>query len=308
MNVPRKCRKTLLSPLKRAGGSVLFAWYNILPSLKRWVGIIMTTGRYGVQNYIHFQSAALTYYTVLSLVPLLAVVFSFFDALGGVELLRSRIQEQIFEYIVAGNRQQVSDYFSSFLANINPSALGIVGFSTFFVITILLLHHIETAFNQIWRAKRRRPILRKIVLYGRMLLFGTLMISFYVTLKAAVLDAHVVSWLLHTWPIVRVAIGIIPVAILCLFFAICYRAIPQDAVSWRVAIFAGTLAGISLDILKILYSWIAVRFFTYHVIYGSLGAIPVLIIWFNWAWTIILYGAQLSFVLQHPGKYVDRRR
>ena len=273
-------------------------WQRIAPPVRLGGRVIAATGRNGVKNYIHFQSAALTYYTVLSLVPLLAVVFSFFDALGGVAVLRSRIQAQIFEYVVAGNREQVSDYFSLFLANINPSAMGLVGFSTFLVITILLLHHIETAFNQIWRSLAPRSIMRKISLYGRMLLFGTVLISCYVTLKAAVLDSHVTAWL-FTQPMVRLAINIIPLMILSAFFTLCYRALPQGKVSWRVATISGVLAAVSLNILKFLYTWIAFRFFTYHVIYGSLGAIPVLIIWFNWAWTIILYGAQFAYVVQH---------
>ena len=273
-------------------------WHECHKTRRVW-RIVKATARCGVENFIHFQSAALTYYTVLSLVPLVAVVFSFFDALGGVDWLRGLIQQQIFEYIVAGNRQQVSDYFSGFLANINPSAMGIVGFSTFFVITVLLLHHIETAFNQIWRVDGRRSLWRRFSAYGRMLLFGTLTISFYVTLKAMVADAHVTVWLLAVLPAVRVAIQTIPIIILCGFFALCYRAIPQGDVSWRVAGFAGMLAGVCLYLLKVAYGWIAVRFFTYHVIYGSLGAIPILIIWFNWAWTIVLYGAQLAYVLQH---------
>ncbi len=277
-----------------AGNKPVRAFYHALR-----IGYM--TYRAGEDNLLRFQAAALTYFTLLSIVPLLAVIFSLFKAFGGLNRLQAQVQDVILDYVAAGNKAQVSEYFDKFITNVHATAIGAVGVASLLVVGVLLLGNVEKSFNKIWQVPRPRSIFQKLPIYWSMITLGPILLGVSLTLSATLWNSAVVTWLMEVMPQGRHFLKLVPVAATWVAFTFLFLIMPATKVTFKAAIISGVVSGTLFECLKWLYALIATRFFSYNAIYGSLGAIPILIIWFDWAWRVVLLGAQLGYVVQHAG-------
>jgi len=261
--------------------------------------IVWTTHRAGTDNMLRFQAAALTYFTLLSIVPLLAVVFSLFKAFGGLNRMQGQMQDVILDYVAAGNKAQVSEYFDKFITNVHASTIGVVGVGSLLVVGILLLGNVEQTFNRIFQVSRPRSIFQKLPIYWSMITLGPIFLGISLTLSATLWNSAVVTWLMEAMPQGRHFLKLVPVVATWFGFTFLFLIMPATKVTLKAALIAGISSGTLFECLKWLYGLIATRFFSYNAIYGSLGAIPILIIWFDWAWRVVLLGGQLCYVVQH---------
>ena len=177
----------------------------------------------------------------------------------------------------------------SAFANRNLGGLGIGGFLLFLLVSTLLFISVEQHLNDIWRARRRLPIVQafqKYAVFYTLLTVGPLLISlFFLTAKNWVF-AHIFPWML----------------VYCLLFLI-YLAMPNTAVKWSAALLGALVAGTLFQLAKIAFgSYFGLVWKNYSDIYGALALLIVFAIWTYMTWVVILLGAEIANVFQYIGK------
>ena len=242
---------------------------------------------------IALRSAALTYITLLSLVPLLAVAFAIIRAIGQDEL-RESVHEFIFTNLVPGTAEQIGSYIDTFIARASSGALGGLGGFFLLVSAVTLLNNIELSLNEIWGVQRRRSILHQGIIYWCVLTLGPILVGVSLVMGGA-MRAQIEQAIY----VPRTLFTLVPLATTVLFFTLLYIATPNARVRPLPAFIAAFVTGLAWEVAKHAYAFYTVRSISYSAIYGSLGAIPLFLLWIYLSWFIFLTGARLGFALQH---------
>jgi membrane protein len=241
-------------------------------------------------------ASALAYTTILSVIPLIAVCFSILKAFGGLEHLYANIEPFVFENLAEGSDEKTLTLIRSFVDHIHPASLGIGGVVALLFTSMSMLASIETTINKIWKTKLQRGILKRIGIYW---LFITLApLGFAVAIGAATSLDIPLSKVLPT--------GTSLFFILVAAFYGMYRYIPHRPVYWRAALIASVGTSAIWVFAKNAYGIYVRHFVSYDRIYGSLGAIPILLVWIYVAWLVVLTGAAFSASLQ--SHYLEREK
>ena len=240
-------------------------------------------------------ASALTYTSSLSLVPILALAFSALAGLGGTDRIRPLIERYL-----AVNSPEITEALMGFVNNISAKALGEVGGAVLLVTVILTLGTIEQAFNSIFKVSRGRTWLRKFSDY--------LSVVFTVPLLV-VAAVPVRSHLMPVLPHVPGAAWAISTLMIWTGFSFLYVFFPNTRVRLGAAAIGGLVASILFQAGQWEYVYFQIGAVRYHAIYGGLAAVPILLTWIYIAWNIVLFGAELTAVLQgvEPTFDIDHR-
>jgi membrane protein len=255
------------------------------------------------------RASALTYSTMLSLVPMLAFALAFLKGLGVNNLL----EPFLINMGVIGSEETVRMVLS-YANNIEVRTLGGLGLATLVFTTVLGVGNIERAFNEIWGVRTERPILRKIADYASVLVLG----------PVALLLATGINTRLHsptfitTWLGLRV-IGeavtffstvmatILPYVALWLVFAFFYSFLPNTRVQAMPALIGGMVGGTLWQIAQWGYIAFQVGLANAQAIYGALAQLPVLMLWIYVSWVTTLLVAEVAYACQHVTTYFPAR-
>jgi membrane protein len=273
--------------------------------LVRQLQVILLAVKGMKEDEVRLRSASLSLITLLSVVPFLAVIFWVFQALGGVEDLRSRVEPFIYENLAVGAQEEAIAWLNQFIAQIHTGAVGGIGTGILLISAIGLLASMEESFNRVWAVPRGRPLLGRFVIYWCLLTVGPLVLAASLGGTAALQ-----GWLPLGERFAAPALALLPTTITIGAFTLLYMVIPHTQVRLRHALVGGITAGLLFEIAKLAYAWIAGHLFQHHAIYGSLGAVPVFIIWVNITWLIVLFGCELTFANQNVGtlRHEERAR
>ena len=182
--------------------------------------------------------------------------------------------------------------------------LGVTGALVLVAIAIAMLRSIESTFNDIWGVARGRPWMAQIMQYAALLFLGPLVLGVALSL-ASNRHMQAVKQLLHTLPLVsHLLIQSVPVALLCLAFAVFYLLMPNTRVQWGAALMGGILSGILWHLNNYFSVLYVSRWVTNSKIYGSLAAIPVFMAGLYFSWLIVLFGAQVAHAYQNRASYL----
>lgn len=293
--------KTGIWTLKLADHS--FVTRNLLKILR--IGIL--TVRCFLKNKCMLQASALTYYTLLSLVPVAALAFAIAKGFG----LYARLENWLRGCLV--DKPDVADRIIQYSNTMLDSAKGgvIAGFgaAALLVITIRLMMQIENSLNHIWGVKTGRPILRKISDYLSIVLLCPLIIiiSTGITVYASVrLDS-----IARDFPGLSTGMGIflefssrlLPLIATWLLFTFIYIFIPNTKVKFSAAFIGGFFSALLYYLVQTLYLAAQFTVAKYNAIYGSFAALPLFLIWLQMSWTFILLGAEIAFACQNVSSY-----
>ncbi len=274
----------------KTGGS----FFSVRPFI-----IIPITVKDFLKNGGLLRAAALTYMSIFSLVPFLAIAFSLFKAFGGLDDLRRRLESQLFSFLSPGAQDRVQEFLTKSIENINAGAIGSFGFILLLVTSILLLINIETALNLIWRATGDRSFIRKMTTYWTALTIGPVLIAISLAIMAYMGSSIIFSYI-NTHTSVDF-LGIISYLFICIALSALYYFIPTTRVKILSALLGGSIAALLWHFASWAYSIYTTKFVAYSRIYGSLGAIPVLFLWIYICWVIFLLGAEIAYVHQILG-------
>ena len=244
------------------------------------------------------KASALTYSTLLAIIPILAILFAIARGFGFANLLedqfRSGMQGQ------AQTAETILSFIDSYLSHAKSGVFIGVGLIMLFYTVLFLTHNMERTFNSIWQVKKQRTLYRKITDYFSMLLLLPLLIllSSGISIFMSTFLKNIEEFALLA-PIVKFFVRLTPFMLTWGMFTALYIFMPNTKVKFRYAIFPGILAGSAFQAFQYLYIGSQIWVSRYNAIYGSFAAIPMFLLWTQISWIICLYGAQLCYVAQN---------
>jgi membrane protein len=258
------------------------------------------------RDNIYIKASALTFYSILSVIPIVALAFGIAKGFGLHDELRAQIimqfhnQEQVMNWIL--------DFANKTLEQTSGGWLAGIGVAFLFSTVGQLLRYVESTFNSIWRVDETRVWYRQITDYlAVIIMVPTLFVaSSSVTVLATTRLNDILSqsdMLEGLKPVVSFLVQLIPFILLCAVSTMAFLAMPNTRVKVRSALFSGLLTGIALQVLQIVYVESQMGITKLGTLYGSFAAIPLLMVWIQMSWVVVLIGAQLSYYLQNITRY-----
>lgn len=237
---------------------------------------------------IRWISSSLAFTTILSLIPFLALFLVTFKMIGGIDYLIPKIEGFVLSYVKEAMGTQVSEWIHLVLAKIQARTIG----STAIVILIYtswrLFSDMEKGIQRIWSTEVSRPVYRRFLIVWCAILIFPALLAFYVAVRS--LDMIRPMAKQYTMAMDGLALFVILYLI--------YKLFPADKVLKRVAFISATFSCIGIIILQKSFTFIAKKAFYINKFYGSLAAIPLILIWILILWQIILIGTALGSSLQ----------
>ncbi|MDR0894357.1 MAG: YihY/virulence factor BrkB family protein [Prevotellaceae bacterium] len=244
------------------------------------------------------KASALTYSTLLAIVPILAILFAIARGFGFSNLI-----ERIVSDSWGGQNDTwrvISQFADSYLAQAQSGVFIGVGLVLLLWTVINLIINIETTFNSIWQVKKARSIYRMITDYFSMLLLLPilLVVSSGLSIFMTTMLKHIEDFALLA-PMVRFLIRLSPFVLAWGMFTGLYMFMPNTNVRLKYALIAGVLAGTAHQTFQFLYISGQIWVSRYNAIYGSFAALPLFLLWLQVSWTICLFGVQLTYAGQN---------
>jgi membrane protein len=246
------------------------------------------------------RAASLTYYTLLSLVPLLAVGFALFEAFGGLAALKDPLKKFIVDNMAVGRQDEIGAWLEQFIDNINAGAIAGVGVLVLFYSAVGLLTNIESSFNRIWGIDRDRPLHMRFAIYWCVVTLAPpllgVSISFSAQLQSSAFASTVLAWL--PFGLGNLIVVFSSTVMVSVAFVLSFVIVPNTKVHLKYALLGGVLAGMLWNLTKALYIWFIAGSVKYSAVYGALSALPLLMIWLYLSWIIVLFGVTYTRVVQ----------
>jgi membrane protein len=233
-------------------------------------------------------ASSLTFTTLLSLVPIITVALTLVSAFPVFQGLSAVIEEWIFDNMVPESANVIEQYANQFVDN--AARLTAVGVVFLAVTAIMLLLTIDDAFNNIWRVRRPRPMLQRVLIYWALITVGPLLIGASLSLSSWLMSASA-GWTQHIPYASVTLIKFSAVALTCVALALLYYALPNRPVTMRDALIGGILAGTVFELTKHGFGFYVTNFPTYQLVYGAFAAVPVFLMWLYVSWLVVLLGA-----------------
>jgi membrane protein len=237
-------------------------------------------------------AASLTFTTVLSVVPLLAVVLSLFTAFPLFTEFSDALQTFMSTNLMPPTvSDTVMIYLNEFAAQ--ATRLTAIGGGFLVLTVVFLITSVESAFNTIWRVDRQRRMTHRILVYWAIITLGPVLTgaSLYAT---AFLARESLGLLANTPIFLAIALKLLPGLLGALAFAALFIVVPNTRVNRRDAIVGGVISALILETMKIGFGYYVASFSTYTMIYGAFAALPVFLIWVYLCWLGILIGALVA--------------
>jgi membrane protein len=247
---------------------------------------------------VTLRASALTYLTLLSLVPALAVIFTVVEAVSGARQIRDSIQNFINDHLGVAAGSAVAGTLNDFVSKAHISAIGGIGFLVLLVSVISLLWNIESAFNHIFGVRRPRRAVDRLLKYWTFLTLGPIFLTASVatTWQISALSGQHGHHEQHS-EVLHALAALSSVLITYAGLAILYKVMPNARVRLRSAIIAGVVAGSAWELAKLLFGALSSRMVQVHKIYGSLAALPIILTWIYISWVVALIGCRLCYAL-----------
>lgn len=293
----------------------LGVWELQLKKMSRYNRIGINVVRVIILAYKGYQkdecpirASALTYFTLLSIVPVIAVAFAISKGFGLEQMLEQEItsalssQKEVMTYVLGFSKKMLSSTKGGVLAVIS------IGFLLYAVLR--LFHHIESAVNTIWNVKKSRSFLRKftdymsILLIAPILMIGSSGVTVYINTIIKNLAQEGMFQMIS--PILILIMQIVPFIIMWLLFTTIYIIMPNTKVKFGRAFIAGIVAGTIFQLIQIYYIDLQFAFSKYNAVYGSFAALPLFLIWVQFSWLVFMFGAEISAALDKVRTYGNK--
>jgi membrane protein len=240
---------------------------------------------------IHVNAGYLAYITLLSLVPMLTVLFSVLSAVTLFHGAGEVIQTFIITHFVPAAGEAVNQALKDFVSNTDK--MTIFGGAFLFIIALTLISNVDRTLNYIWRIKNKRRWVFSFSMYWMVLTLGPVLVGTSIAVTSYIASFNWVdeqafsgiSQLLLRW---------LPFLLSLVAFTGLYLFVPNKKIAIRHALAGALVAAILFEIGKRGFAFYMTHFPSYQLIYGALAAIPILFVWVYLSWLIVLLGAELT--------------
>ena len=274
-------------------------WRDPSTSMKvRIIKILNLCVRTFLDTDLQKKAAALVYSTLLAIVPAFALLFAIGRGFG----LQNILSDEIYRFFPSQSKviHAAMGFVDSYLSQASQGIFIGVGIVFLLWTLISLLSDIESAFNSLWGIKTGRNLYRKITDYTALCLLVPIMMLcsagisiFMATTMNSVFGHSFLS------PLVNIALDCAPFLLSCLAFTISFLIIPNTHVRPKYAAISGFICGIAFQLLQTLFINGQIYVAKYNAIYGSFSFLPLLLIWLQLSWLILLFGCTLTFSMQN---------
>lgn len=284
-----------------------------LPTYKKYALLFLRIILLALFNFYERKTinyaSSLTYYTALNLVPIIAVVFGLAKGFGLERLLEKQImkiaenanwQPEITRYIL--------DFSRNFLEQTKGGVIAGVGVVFLFWTIMAIIGKIEYSFNSIWGVKKERTFVRKFTDYMAIFIIAPILfaisnsITILVSTKIGLIMKNIgmEGIIIYT---VKVLLEIISYGSLWVLLITLYIIIPNTKVPLKSALVGGIISGTVLYIIQWIYINFQIGVAKYGAIYGSLAALPLLFMWMNISWIVVLFGVEIAYAYENRETY-----
>lgn len=275
-----------------------YIFYEIIKKL------LLAVERFTTKRMID-SAGALTYSTLLAIVPIMAVLFAVARGFG-----YNRYIEAWFRDLLSSQPQAadiIVGFVNSYLVHTKSGVFLGVGLIVMLWTVIMLVYNIEQAFNNIWQVKKPRSLFRTITDYMGVFLLTPVIIvvssgvSIFMATVAGETDRVALLG-----PAMRCIIAVMPYVLMSAVFVALYVFMPNTKVKFSCALLPGILAGVAMQGLQLFYIHSQIWVSSYNAIYGSFAALPLFMLWVQISWIICLFGAELCYASQNLEEFAFR--
>jgi membrane protein len=279
---------------------------RILTKIQRavYLATAVANARYR-DDVLNLQAMSLTYSTLLSLVPFLAVMFSVLKAFEVQNVLEPFLMQMLQPLGLEAS--QVANRIIQFVDNIRVGILGAAGVALLFYTVVTLVAKVEDALNQIWRLPRSRTWPQRVTAYLSVVLVGPVMVFTALTLTASAQSYWLVERLFEIGffsYLFTLATSVMPFVLLCATFTFLYKLMPYTNVRFSSALIGGATAGILWQLVGMGFAAFVANSARYAAVYSSFAIMIVFLIWLYVGWLIFLVGAEVTYFHQYPSVFV----
>jgi membrane protein len=271
------------------------------PRLRRALQFAVMTGEGFVRDNLLLRASALSYFTVLSLIPLLAVVISIVGSVG----IGGEFAETIVHQIAAGNPDAQARILER-IRDVNFAGLGTLGAAALLVTTVLGISTVERDLNAIWGVRQQRTLARRFADYLAVLVVGPLLLATALSLATTLRSQWLVQKLIeYRFFSLVYDLGLqqAPTVMLAIAFAFLYWFLPNTQVRPLAAILGGGVTGLLVVLAQGAYLGLIVGSARYSTLFGSMAALPLLFVWIYLFWAVVLFGAEVAFAFENLPRY-----
>ncbi|MDY5778361.1 MAG: YihY family inner membrane protein [Succinivibrionaceae bacterium] len=241
-------------------------------------------------------SSSLSYTTILSLIPLLAVLLSVFS----LSPIFEKFKNQVFDFIINNMMPDVGDVvrvnINSFIANASETTF--IGLVALFAISLLLIRRIDITLNKIWHTSKKRSKVTTFSVYWTILTLGPILLGVSIAIISSIFAKEFQGNSTTLYGINNFILSIVPTMLAFLIFLLMYTTVPIKNVVFRYACIGALFAAIAQDLMRRLFMFFIMNFSSYTVIYGAVAIIPIFMVWTYINWCIVLIGAEISATIQ----------
>ncbi len=306
-------QETVESARDYFGGRLWEAELKSLPVPKRigvWsLRVAAVVWRDFGRDHCMLRASALTYATMLAIVPLLAFAFAILKGLG----VQNKLEPIIIENLAVGSEAVVTQIFQ-YINNTNVARLGTVGLVLLLMTVLALLSNIEKSFNHIWHVGETRSIIRRFSDYFSVLAFGPLLLVAAISMTATLETMSIVQELRGTevvGDLITFSFKTLPYVAMWVAFTFLMLFMPNTRVRLAAAIIGGVFGGTCWQMSQLGYVWFQVGVARYNAIYGTMAALPIFMVWMYISWVIVLLAAEVTYSVQnlsHIGREIRGKR
>ncbi len=275
---------------------------SLLAAVRNWVRqsreanfVRYTAGEFA-RDDCFAAAGSLTYATLLSLVPVLALIGAVAAAMPGSDAWQGRIIDFLNNNFLAladqSMRQELTGRLQEFAANTKGLTWTMAVFLLFSA--VMLITNIERALNRIWGVQTARSWVNRFVIYWSTLTFGPILLGASLAISTYFFSLDIVRSTTDTNVVAPLLQFGTPFTVATIAFFLLFVIVPNRQVSWRHAIVGALVTALMFELAKKGFGWYIGRSETYGQIYGALAVIPIFLVWIYLSWTVILLGASFT--------------
>lgn len=268
----------------------------------KWVKTVRFLIRQFFEDKLLVRASALTYSSLLSIVPVLAIVFLIFKGFG-LRVLEPVLSRWLAPLGPSGDL--IAAKLMEFVANAETGALGVFGVLALLFSAVSILDNIEESYNDIWHIRRMRSWRQRIATYLSLMVIAPLTVVLIFALTASLSSDTLIQYFFDRTELKAVAglgLKLLPYILSSMLFALLIRYVPNTRVSFRAVLIGGGCSGIGWQALN----WGFAQFIvgagqtgTRDILFAGFAALPLFLLWMYLSWVIILLGVELAYVIQH---------
>ena len=274
--------------------------------VRRVLQFAVVVGEGIAKDLILLRASALTYYSILGLIPLLAIIVSLLGALGVGENLARLLVDQI-----AVATPEAGEQILELVEGVDFGALGSLGAAVLFATTVLGISSIERSFNTVWGVERERPWERRVPDYLAVIVVMPLLLGVAVSLGTTLRSDAVVRRMLELpgfQTLFDLGLRQAPLLFLWLGFGFLYWFLPNTRVRPLSALLGGVVAAVLFTLAQWGYVRFSVGLARSNAVFGGFAALPLLLVWIYTSWVIVLLGAEVAYAHENVAAIGRARR